>query len=154
MQVPIYVIFDPRDGMLEVHELVEGRYEVRSPDENGRYWFAPLGLYLGVWNGTKDNLTSDWLRWWDQSGQMLPWGVERVEQSFQEGIQQGIQQGEIQGKLSTIERMLNRKIGEIPSDVQSKVNNLSPSALDELSTALFDFANVEDLAEWLAQHEV
>ncbi|NEP14728.1 MAG: Uma2 family endonuclease, partial [Symploca sp. SIO2C1] len=39
-----------------------------------------LGLYLGVWEGTKTNRTGYWLRWWDEKGEILPWGIELVEQ--------------------------------------------------------------------------
>ncbi|HBB32804.1 MAG TPA: hypothetical protein DDZ80_10585 [Cyanobacteria bacterium UBA8803] len=152
LQVPVYVIFDPRDGTLEVHELIGGRYELQPLNDNGHYWFVSLGLYLGVWSGTKDNRTGYWLRWWDETGEMLPWGAERVEQSFQQGIQQGIQQGEIQGKLSTVERIVNCKIGAITPDIKEKLNNLSATALDELSTAIFDIANAEDLITWLTHH--
>ena len=36
-----------------------------------------------MWEGNKGNRTGYWLRWWDESGQMLPWGVESVEQEGQ-----------------------------------------------------------------------
>jgi Uma2 family endonuclease len=143
LQVPIYVIFEPNDGTLEVHDLVEGHYQLRQADANGRYLIASMNLFLGVWHGTKVEVTSYWLRWWDEAGNLLPWGVERVEQSLQEGIQQG--------KLTTINRMLNRKIGAIAPDLQSAINALSPTALDELSEVLLDFSNQTDLANWLTQ---
>jgi hypothetical protein len=39
-----------------------------------------MGLFLGVWRGTKEERTGYWLRWWDQGGNLLLWGVERLEQ--------------------------------------------------------------------------
>lgn len=145
LQVPIYVIFDPNDGTLEVHDLVEGHYQLGQPDANGRYLIASIGLFLGVWQGTKAGVTGNWLRWWDESGNLLPWGVERVEQSLQEGIEQG--------KLAIINRLLARKIGAIAPDLQSTINSLSATALDELSEALLDFSDETELATWLAQHQ-
>jgi Uma2 family endonuclease len=161
LKVPVYAIFNPKDGSLEVHELRDGRYELKSdrkkPDEPTNeptlddrasedsadlYWIEPLKLYLGVWAGTKDGRTGYWLRWWNASGRMLPWALERVEQRFQEG--------EIQGKLSIIHRYLTRKVGEIPVEVQAQIEALSIVHLDELSDALLDFANLEDLITWLA----
>ena len=144
LQVPIYAIFAPNDGTLEVHDLVEGHYQLRQPDANGRYLIASIGLFLGVWQGTKAEVTANWLRWWDD-GNMLPWGVERVEQSLQEGIQQG--------KLTIVNRLLARRIGAIAPDLRSTINSLSATALDELSEALLDFSDETELVTWLAQHQ-
>ncbi|WP_298911418.1 hypothetical protein [uncultured Nostoc sp.] len=39
---------------------------------------------LKAWNwGVKVNRTSYWLRWWDETGQLLLWGVERLQQEQQ-----------------------------------------------------------------------
>lgn len=145
LQVPIYAIFDPNEGTLEVHDLVSGRYELRPTDANGRYLIASMNLFMGVWHGTKAEVTSYWLRWWDESGNLLPWGVERVEQS----LQSGIQQGRMQEKLTIINRLLTRRIGAIAPDLQSIINGLSATALDELSEALLDFSDEAALAIWL-----
>jgi len=80
LQVPTYVIFEPASGLLEVYRLQEGRYELASPNVQGRHWITEMGLFLGVWRGTKEERTGYWLRWWDQGGNLLLWGVERLEQ--------------------------------------------------------------------------
>jgi hypothetical protein len=41
-----------------------------------------------VWEGTRENLTSKWLRWWDEQGNLLLWSSELVEQKQQEIEQQ------------------------------------------------------------------
>jgi len=79
----------------------------------------------------------------------LTWGVERVEQS----LKQGIQQGRMQEKLAIINRLLIRKIGDVAPDLQSIINGLSATALDELSEALLDFSDEAALATWLEQHQ-
>ncbi len=145
LQVPIYVIFEPKEGTLEVHSLSSGRYEVQEPDANQRYWIESMGLFLGVWQGTKSQITSHWLRWWDASGQMLLWGDERVQQSLQQGIQQGLQQG----KLDLIMRLLTRRFGTPDAELQARINNLSSGNLDELSEDLLDFSDVSELSIWL-----
>lgn len=88
LQVPIYVIFDPDGGLLEFHELENGRYELKQPDENGRNWVASMGLFLGTWQGTKQDRTGYWLRWWDEAGNLLPWGVEATQQERQRAEQE------------------------------------------------------------------
>lgn len=79
--VPNYIIFEPDAGELEVYQLDEQRrYQLQSPDANNRYWITQIGLFLGVWQGIRENRTGYWLRWWDEDGQLLLWGSERVEQ--------------------------------------------------------------------------
>jgi hypothetical protein len=40
-------------------------------------------LFLGVWMGERLSTESDWLRWWDAQGQLLPWAAEQTEQERQ-----------------------------------------------------------------------
>ncbi len=81
LQVPNYAIFEPKNAVLELYRLDElGRYKVQKPDENGRYWIAEMGLFLGSWQGTHVNRTGYWLRWWDEGGNLLLWGSELAQQ--------------------------------------------------------------------------
>ena len=59
------------------------QYKLSPPDAQQRVWIAPLGLALGVWQGTRENRTGYWLRWWNSQGELLPWGKEQVEQEHQ-----------------------------------------------------------------------
>jgi hypothetical protein len=83
LQMPTYVIFEPDWGLLEVHRLQAGRYVLESPDVEGRHGCEELKLFLGAWRGEKEGRTGYWPRWWDETGQLLPWGVELVEQEKQ-----------------------------------------------------------------------
>jgi len=78
LQVQTYIIFDPECGLLEVYRLQNGNYELEFPDEEGRHWIADFGLYLGTWRGEKEQRTGYWLRWWDEAGNLLLWGVEQI----------------------------------------------------------------------------
>ncbi|MEG3967778.1 Uma2 family endonuclease [Microcoleus sp. T2B6] len=85
LRVPVYALFEPAAGVLEVYHLdSSGKYEVQPPDAFGRYWISGVGLFLGVWYGTKAERTGYWLRWWDESSEMLLWGAEMVERERQE----------------------------------------------------------------------
>jgi FtsZ-interacting cell division protein YlmF len=89
VQVPVYIIFEPSSGLLEVRRLnSEGVYEIESEDENGRYWLDGLGLYLGVWQGTRLGQNTYWLRWWDREGNLLLWGSEKIAQEKQRAEQE------------------------------------------------------------------
>jgi Uma2 family endonuclease len=83
VQVPLYIIFYPSSGMLEVLQLQDGRYEVQPLDALGRYFIPALGLSLGVWLGKRLEIQTNWLRWWDDAGNLLLWGSERIEQERQ-----------------------------------------------------------------------
>lgn len=84
LKVPHYFIFEPKEGRLEAYQLDEsGRYKLRQPDANNRYALEPWQLFVGVWQGTRRNRTGYWLRWWDHSGNLLPWGSEQIEQERQ-----------------------------------------------------------------------
>ncbi|MGB6295246.1 MAG: Uma2 family endonuclease [Rivularia sp. (in: cyanobacteria)] len=81
LQVPNYIIFEPESGTLEVHRLDEsGKYDLRSPSENNRYWLDEMQLFIGVWQGRRENREGCWLRWWDEAGNLLLWGTELVVQ--------------------------------------------------------------------------
>lgn len=82
LQVPNYAIFEPETGRLEVYQLnTSGMYDLRSADENGRYWLPELNLYLGVWEGSRQNRTGYWLRWWNEQQALLLWGSELAQQA-------------------------------------------------------------------------
>ncbi|WP_218079995.1 Uma2 family endonuclease [Anthocerotibacter panamensis] len=78
LQVPTYVIFDPATRLLEVRKLKAGQYELQTPNEAGHFWLEDLGLFLGIWEGAKAERSGLWLRWWDEAGNLLLWGLERI----------------------------------------------------------------------------
>ncbi|NDJ17718.1 Uma2 family endonuclease [Myxacorys almedinensis] len=90
LQVPNYAIFEPDTGALEVYRLdPSGRYQLQpSDDPHHRYWIAEMNLFLGCWQGTRENRTGYWLRWWNPQGELLLWGTERVEQERQRAEQE------------------------------------------------------------------
>ncbi len=83
LQVPTYVIFDPRDLILEVRRLQEKQYVLQQPNAEGRYWIPETKLFLGMWQGTRLGTKTHWLRWWDEAGNLLLWSSETAEQERQ-----------------------------------------------------------------------
>jgi Uma2 family endonuclease len=89
LKVPNYIIFEPDSGNVEIYRLQSTeQYVLQEPDENQRYWIAQMNLYLGVWEGTRENRTGKWLRWWDEQGNLLLWGSELAEQEKQRAEQE------------------------------------------------------------------
>ncbi|MCT7956460.1 Uma2 family endonuclease [Laspinema palackyanum] len=84
LQVPSYGIFDIETGTLELYRLGENkRYKLESANEGSRFWIPEMQLFLGVWQGKRNNWPGYWLRWWDEDGNLLLWGTERLEQEQQ-----------------------------------------------------------------------
>ncbi|MEH2404079.1 Uma2 family endonuclease [Nostoc sp.] len=85
LQVPNYAIFELDGGVLEVYRLDDsGHYQLESADVNNRYWIAEMNLFLGIWQGERENRTGYWLRWWDENGELLLWGSELAAKEQQE----------------------------------------------------------------------
>ncbi len=78
--IPYYGIYEINNGKLEVYILVGGRYQKLTPNERGHYPIPPMGVELGLWYGSYQNQTQQWLRWWDEQGNLLLIGDERAEQ--------------------------------------------------------------------------
>ncbi|NES24893.1 MAG: Uma2 family endonuclease, partial [Symploca sp. SIO3E6] len=88
LQVPTYVTYDPYELSLEVRYLHQGKYILRSADQNGRFWIPELGLFLGMWQGERLEQKMNWLRWWDQEGNLLLWSSEQTEKESQRAEQE------------------------------------------------------------------
>ncbi|MEO1765198.1 MAG: DUF4351 domain-containing protein, partial [Cyanobacteria bacterium J06629_18] len=54
-----------------------------------------------------------------------------------------------EGELLIILRLLNRKVGELPQQVRSRIETLSLEQLENLGEALLDFNSMGDLQVWL-----
>jgi Uma2 family endonuclease len=81
LKVPTYVTYDPYEAELEVRRLKKGGYHSQHSNSEGRFWIPELSLWLGLWSGVRLGgalSTSTWLRWWDESGNMLLWSEEQV----------------------------------------------------------------------------
>jgi Uma2 family endonuclease len=77
---PYYAIFEGEKSAVEVHELRRGRYQRVEPNAADRFPVEPLGIELGIWQGTYLNMNLPWLRVWNSStGQLLPTYEERAE---------------------------------------------------------------------------
>ncbi|OLT62121.1 Rpn family recombination-promoting nuclease/putative transposase [Moorena bouillonii] len=74
------------------------------------------------------------------------------EEGLQEGREEGLKQGREEGaqrERALILRLLSRSLGEIPSELQQQIRQLSLDQLEGLSEACLDFSNLDDLRVWL-----
>ncbi|MEG4858093.1 Uma2 family endonuclease [Microcoleus sp. K1-B6] len=88
MRIPYYGIYQVNNGRLEVYRLIDGYYQLLELNQRGHFPIAPLGVELGLWQGSYQNQTMLWLRWWDEEGNLLLIGDERAELERLRGDQQ------------------------------------------------------------------
>jgi predicted transposase YdaD len=75
--------------------------------------------------------------------------IMRESVIYQSIRQEGKQEGLKQEALTLTMRLLRRRFGELEARIVAKVQQLSREQLEELTEALFDFSEVEDLDAWL-----
>jgi Domain of unknown function (DUF4351) len=62
------------------------------------------------------------------------------------------QKTEQQGAKSLVLRLLNRRVGMVPEDLEAQISSLALDELESLGDALLDFASLSDLQLWLQSH--
>jgi predicted transposase YdaD len=82
----------------------------------------------------------------DEVNQML--GIELQETRV---YQEAKAEGKAEGKAELVLRLLNRRVGSIPSPLLTQIQQLTVPQLEDLSEALLDFTGLADLEGWLRQ---
>ena len=116
IRAPYYAIYEVNSGNLEVYHLVDFSYHKMQPNERGHYPILPLGVELGLWQGSYlNNPDQVWLRWWDNQGNLLLVGKEeaQLERLRTEQQQQRAEQAE--SKAAKLAAKL-RELGINPED--------------------------------------
>ncbi|MGK7940750.1 MAG: Rpn family recombination-promoting nuclease/putative transposase [Crocosphaera sp.] len=70
---------------------------------------------------------------------------------YQEIKSEGREEGRREGETNLLLRQLNRRIGDISSELSQKIQSLSIEQLENLGEALLDFQSKEDLEQWFNQ---
>lgn len=66
-------------------------------------------------------------------------------------ITKALKQGIKKGQLALIMRQLQRRVGQVFPEIESRIDRLSVEQLENLGDALIDFNNVSDLTDWLTE---
>ena len=111
MRIPYYGIYEVNNSVLEVYNLVNGFYKKMIPNELGRYLIAPMGVELGLLEGTYQNQSMLWLRWWDLQGYLLLIGQEIAEKERQK-------RQKLTEKLRSLSLDQLRDLGIKPEDLE------------------------------------
>jgi hypothetical protein len=133
--------------------------ETRSDDQERKAWKFSLTRRLYEQGYERQDILNlyrfiDWLL-------VLPEGLER---EFQEDLQRFEQERQMQyvtsvermamqkGERALILRQLTRRVGNVPESLQTQIEALSLTQLEDLGEALLEFSRPEDLESWLQAH--
>lgn len=87
LRVPYYIVFDRYSDRLRGFRLTGSRYQELKLSEP-RIWLEDIELGLGLWEGTYQNISRQWLRWYDRQGNWIPNPEEQAEQEKQRAEQE------------------------------------------------------------------
>jgi len=99
LKIPNYVVFDEDSRLIRYYRLIEGTYQEMALTQ-GLVWIEEVQLQLGLWYGDWDKALRSrwWLRWYDQSGNLIP-TPEELEQQRAEMERQRATQAEYEEGL-------------------------------------------------------
>lgn len=90
MGIAYYAVFDPLQQIQEAGQMngqplkvfeLQGKHYVELSQP---FWMEDAGLGLTLWEGEFEGVSSQWLRWCDRDGQLVPTGAEGREMERQE----------------------------------------------------------------------
>jgi predicted transposase YdaD len=78
--------------------------------------------------------------------------MQIVTSWMEQGIAEGEQRGRAEEGRSLVLRLLARRVGTLPINVEAQVQALALPQLEALGEALLDFTQLSDLTDWLQSH--
>ena len=68
-----YFVYNPIDtSEFQGWHLINGSYQELKTNDRGWLWSEKLGLWLGSWYGAIGNETTNWLRFYNPNGSLVP----------------------------------------------------------------------------------
>ncbi|HBQ97348.1 MAG TPA: hypothetical protein DD761_02290 [Cyanobacteria bacterium UBA11691] len=80
LQVPYYIVYEGEQDNFRAFQLEENRYQ-ELEIKNKELWLEELGLGLRLWQGSYKGVERLWLRFYDQSGNLIPTEAEGRKQA-------------------------------------------------------------------------
>jgi Uma2 family endonuclease len=80
LRVPFYFTYDHLTQQIRAFRLNGDGYISFLPDKEGRFSLPSINVYLGLWQGSYQNINETWLRWFDEQGSVIATALERTTQ--------------------------------------------------------------------------
>jgi predicted transposase/invertase (TIGR01784 family) len=71
---------------------------------------------------------------------------------FSEGQEEGMERGMKKGEKTILQKLLHRRFGLLPDDIQQSLERLDMNRLEKLSDVILDLASLTELKTWLAEN--
>jgi hypothetical protein len=135
-------ILDCLDKQLTVRGLLRRKAKTNkqriSNDEIPFLWILTPTASEAVLNAFASHLTPEW----GEGIYLLPEQQEK---------EQTLQQGRQEEASNLVIKLLQRRFGEIPQNIEETIEGLSVERLEELAVALLDFEGMTALVSWLEE---
>ncbi len=142
---------DPESRYNSKTELVRNLYSAGYNQEHIREIFRLIDWMMHLRPDLDRRFKSELVAYEKELKMPYITSVERLakEEGREEGLEEGLEKGREQGSITLLLRMLTRRCGQLPGDVEQVINQLSLAESQALGDALFDFQTIEDLKNWL-----
>lgn len=157
LRIPYYVVYDPLQKLSQtVLQVFQLQFNSYIPKNNT--WFADVNLGLTLWNGAFENINGTWLRWCDESGNVIKTGDEIATEKNMEISQKDaeisqkdaeISQKDVQIKqalLLAIEMGLKLKFGDEYVGILSDISKIDDVKL--LETIVSQIPQISSINEF------
>ena len=118
-----YIIYSSRRRRkphLEVHKLVNGKYELQSGHP---VWMPEIGLGIGCERGNYSGVTREWLYWYDADGTRYLTPQEQIKQSA-ERLQQESQRAQQESQRAQQESQRAEQLAERSEQLAQRLREL------------------------------
>ena len=78
--------------------------------------------------------------------------IDEFQFLLKSAAERGRQEGFLEGLRHALLHHMSHRIGEVPSDIVKKLDELAEPELYHLGDALFDLTTYADVEGWLTQH--
>ncbi len=91
-------------------ELVDGKYQPKTPNERGWFWSEVLGAWLGIHRSVYERRAFNWLRLFDREGRLVPTQEEAKRQAQRQAEQERLKREQVEAELERLKARL-RELG-------------------------------------------
>jgi Domain of unknown function (DUF4351) len=123
--------------------LVRQVYEAGYNEEQVVNLFKFLDWVLSLPKNLEDEFWTELKAYEEERKMPYITSVERI------GYERGRKEGRGEERRSVVARLLEQKIGQVPTVLSDRVSNLSLDQLDVLMLDLLNFNSIDDLSHWL-----
>ncbi|MFO5527363.1 MAG: Uma2 family endonuclease [Cuspidothrix sp.] len=117
LRIPYYIVFSRYTNEVRAFQLVGGHYEPINMIEE-RLPMPELGLSLGLWQGTFQDITKLWLRWFTLTGELIPEPTEEATQAKTEVAQVKTEIAQAKTEIAKLSQKL-RELGINPDELDN-----------------------------------